>query len=356
VHLDRLLWTDNDINEAGEVAASRLGAFYYNGLTTTQLDVVQTPEGPVRAAGLFSINNNSVMVGWCSLTSNITAEGLRAFMYDGKSGAARAWGLPAGTPHQSVAKAINDTGVVAGEWESPNGLRAAQFALDGRIVDLGTLGGNASAATGINKWGEIVGYSKNAADLNRAFLIRRGMVDLGVLGGNESRATRINNLGDVVGAAQTASGAWRACLWSGGKAVDLFDAGDLDGDGTVAVAINDLGVILMNGPYFSVYVKYPGQKPQNLRPLVKFAAIDYRIGVHQEEDYVEQTWDINNSGMILVENYHPVYHGGVAYTAILRPGVVTPIISGGQWTLSISAPPGFEVGWTDRRIFSSGRR
>ena len=75
-------------------------------------------------------------------------------------------------------------------------------------------------------------------------------------------------------------------------------------------------------------VKYPGQKTQDLRPLVTFATIDYGTGVHQEGDYVEQTWDVNNGGVILVENYHPVYHGGTPYTAILRPGVVTPTING----------------------------
>ena len=65
--------------------------------------------------------------------------------------------------------------------------------------DLGTLGGTASMALGINNRSEVVGGS------GRAFLWTQqaGIVDLGTLGGRTSCANDVNDLGYIVGASQT---------------------------------------------------------------------------------------------------------------------------------------------------------
>jgi hypothetical protein len=147
-----------------------------------------------------------------------------------------------------------------------------------------------------------------------------------------------------VGAAQTANGAWHACLWSGGKVIDLVEPGDLGGDGTIATAINDQGVIVGNGQWFKVFVKYPGEKMQDLPPMVKTALFDPVFGIYQKDDYVDEAHDINNSGVILARIYHPNYSGlGVAYSATLWPGAVTPTVSGGELKITAGAPPGFEM-------------
>lgn len=70
-----------------------------------------------------------------------------------------------------------------------------------RIVDLGTLGGDSSEASGINLLGDVVGTSVLANGKPHAFLYRVGrMVDLGTLtGGTESYATAIADSGVIVG-------------------------------------------------------------------------------------------------------------------------------------------------------------
>ncbi len=70
-----------------------------------------------------------------------------------------------------------------------------------QIMDLGTLGGSASAAWGLNDLGQVVGWSDLADDSRHAFLYSDGaMQDLGTLpGGTHSYATSINDFGTVAG-------------------------------------------------------------------------------------------------------------------------------------------------------------
>jgi probable HAF family extracellular repeat protein len=69
-------------------------------------------------------------------------------------------------------------------------------------IDLGTLGGTRSYATDVNDWGIVVGWSENAAGVERAFrwTLAQGMTDLGTLPGDGwSRAISITRTGEVFG-------------------------------------------------------------------------------------------------------------------------------------------------------------
>src|SRR5262249_19497340 len=107
------------------------------------------------------------------------------------------------------------------------------------LIDLGTLGGDRSAASDINDSGQVVGNAQHADGSTSAFLYSDGhMIDLGSFDLLVSYATAINASGQVAGTANTrftveVDGkerefeALRAVLYSGGGLINL---GTLGGD------------------------------------------------------------------------------------------------------------------------------
>lgn len=142
--------------------------------------------------------------------------------------------------YYTFATAINNAGTVVGSSQTAHqthGRMPYRYIVhafswkEGRIRDLGTLGGDFSGARAINDWGEIVGVSEldlpyPAGDRHRcAFLYSHGkMRDLGTLPGNAwSVATGINAQGKIVGIVGTGYSdsmgviIQQAVIWSGGK-------------------------------------------------------------------------------------------------------------------------------------------
>ncbi|MGA8442961.1 MAG: hypothetical protein WB714_32405 [Candidatus Sulfotelmatobacter sp.] len=120
------------------------------------------------------------------------------------------------------------------------------FWQNGKMLDIGNLGGNCAVPAGLNIHGQVAGNS-DLADVNvypHAFLWSResGIKDLRTLGGTFAQADALNDSGEVVGTSCTKGDlACFAVLWKDGVITNL---GNLPGDcGSSAFAINSLGQI-----------------------------------------------------------------------------------------------------------------
>jgi probable HAF family extracellular repeat protein len=119
---------------------------------------------------------------------------------------------------------------------------------NGKMIDLGSLGGTYGFPLALNNRGQVVGTSNVAGDtLAHAFLWDRGtLIDLNTStsGGIPQTADGINDAGEVVGAAAFPSQVYDAYLWRDGVATDL---GHLNGDCySEGFAINSHGQVVGN--------------------------------------------------------------------------------------------------------------
>jgi probable HAF family extracellular repeat protein len=176
---------------------------------------------------------------------------------------------PGSAGNSSYPNAINGRGHAAGI--SNNGMidplvgAAATHAVlwkHGRVIDLGTLGGNQSQAFSLNDDDEVTGAAANAipdafsmlgwGTQTRAFLWKRGESrDLGTLGGPDSFGWVVNKRGQVAGVSHTSSAPDPTTgqppsdpfLWQHGRMRDL---GNLGGSAPVfggVAALNDRGQV-----------------------------------------------------------------------------------------------------------------
>jgi len=110
------------------------------------------------------------------------------------------------------------------------------------MIDLGTLGGSRSYATGVNDRHEVVGFSETANGVLHAFVWRHGrLIDLGTPEEQTSTATAINNRGVIAGEVRADMNSMVPVLWRHGGRTDLpVPVGEF---GAAAQAVNDEGEV-----------------------------------------------------------------------------------------------------------------
>ncbi len=210
----------------------------------------QTPGGPMRAflwrdgvmqdlgappghSDATAVNNRGQVVG-ASIVSGL-------FVWEG--GVFRI--LPTlGGSGGGVVQAISQNGLIAGaSWTPGNVAYHAALWQGNTILDLGTLGGPRSAASGVNSRGQVVGVADtDPFGRPHAFLWENGVMrSLGTLGGFNSEAAAINELGWVAGMSHILGGSPRAFFWQDGVMTNL---GTLGGTQSWANDLNDLGWVV----------------------------------------------------------------------------------------------------------------
>lgn len=210
-------------------AAGNVRAFYYDGKQNIDLGTFGGA-----AAQAYSINRCGQIAGWAQAPGNLA----RAFYYDG---ALHDLGTLGGA--ESFGFAISTCGKVAG-WSGTAGGETHAFYHDGKTMrDLGTFGGTGSFALALNSVGQVAGYAYGPGNAwFHAFLFdaRTGapIRDIGAPGLN-SLAQDINDAGQVVGYTRDAAGVLRAFRYEAGT---MHDLGLLPGaQGAEARAINGAG-------------------------------------------------------------------------------------------------------------------
>lgn len=200
-----------------------------------------------------AINRRGAVAGWSVSSQNLVDSLATTHAFVNDEGRMVDLGTLGGRDSQALG--INDRGDIVGvssirSGEPAGGIGAFGNELhaflyhDGKMTDLGTLpSGSYSVANAINDRGTIAGTAGYGRISVHAVIWRKGAItDLGTLpGGVNSHCASINNRGDVVGYSDIGHEEMHAFVYSNGKMRDLGSLGQAP---TCADAIDDRGRIV----------------------------------------------------------------------------------------------------------------
>jgi probable HAF family extracellular repeat protein len=302
-----VVWNKGKIKDLGTFGGTQSSAMAVNDLGQVVGGALNKTDDPFSA---------EFVIGFGVLYSGTTQ--VRAFVW--QNGRMRDLGTLGGP--DAFAYAINQFGQIAGESYTsytPNadtGIPTVDPFLwtNGKMIDLGTLGGTIGFPVWLNDWGQVVGYSNLAGDqFYHGFLWERGAIkDLPpASGGDYSWALWINDLGDVSGGSTLPGDQQNhASLWRFGKSSDLGTVGQ--DPCSEALSVNDLQQI--------VGASYPCSNEQagraflweNGGPMVNLNAL-----LENPSDlYLDYGTYINDSGEIVAQGVLP---NGDFHAALLVP-------------------------------------
>ncbi len=251
----------NALNDAGLVVGdSETEKIDRNGLRVRQafalLDGALFNLSPAESfypSAALDVGNDGTIVGW-AVVDDIGSRHAYRWPMPGQESAPVDLGTLGG--RNSIGRAINNQGVIVGEsdievftGEPITQAFVAELGLPMRVLP-GLRDGYFGAAMSINDRGMIVGYSTNELDLERAVVwLEDRVIDLGTFGGPASRACGVNNKGYVVGWATTPlpepvlpgecyGFIYRAFVWKDGVMTDLNHYLPLDGGWVLEQALD----------------------------------------------------------------------------------------------------------------------
>jgi probable HAF family extracellular repeat protein len=242
-----VLWKDGKIINLGTLGGSSSGANAVNDWGQVVGGALNTTPDPFPA----TFYNSFILETFPFYFFPVTTESHAFLWQDGKMYDLGTLGGP-----DSVAWFVNERGQIAGlssidSIPSPLGVPTvdAFFWADGKMVDVGNLGGTFSFVAGLNNRGQMTGTMNLPGDSTfHAFFWDRGVLsDMATLGGDYGSANAINDAGEVVGFASTTtiiegSQAVFGALWKNGVITNL---GTVDGDPcSAAHDINSKGQVV----------------------------------------------------------------------------------------------------------------
>lgn len=215
-----VIWTRGHIHDLGTLPGG-----------TESFGFAVNSFGQVIAGSNNTVNDPYSMFGWGTQT--------RTFLW--RKGYKQDIGTLGGP--DTVSLTINELGQITGQSytnstaNSDNGpgcppnvpTQDPFFWKNGKMTDIGSLGGTCGVPNRLNNRGQVVGVSYLAGNQipHPFYWDRRGLVDMGTLGGPTGEALDISDSGLAVGTADLADGTHHAFVWQDGV---MTDVGVVPGD------------------------------------------------------------------------------------------------------------------------------